>query len=220
MSQSNQSRSFHCGSSGELRPGPDRGTGQRSRNQSGGHSRHGRETFHLKDQQPWRPGAAGDVRLPGRSSGLRLRRRGGQWVSFLPLSFKRQVRFESGLSLFLRRRWRSPPRLRRMMSALSIPSAVRERLSHGSRLTWAEVSRCHPVSSSQRSRGAVAPAVERMFVSDRHDRQRSEALQEPAGAPSVLFFQQKMQRRAEESAGPADDIRHHQTRLETHSGPQ
>lgn len=67
---------------------------------------------------------------------------------------------------------------------------------------------------------AWAVAQLQLFVSNRHDRQRSEAFQEPAGAPSVLFFQQEMQRRAEESAGPADDIRHHQTRLETHSGAQ
>lgn len=69
---------FHCHLSGELRPGPDRGAGQWSGSQSNRHSRHGSETLHLEDQQPRRPGAAGDVRLSRRSSGLRLRRRWGQ----------------------------------------------------------------------------------------------------------------------------------------------
>lgn len=45
----------------------------------------------------------------------------------------------------------------------------------------------------------------------RHNRKRPEAFQEPASAPSVLFVCQEMQRGAEESAGPADSVRHHKT---------
>lgn len=54
----------------------------------------------------------------------------------------------------------------------------------------------------------------------RYNRERPEAFQEPASATSVLLVRQEMQRGAEESAGPADSVRHHKTRPAADAGSQ
>lgn len=54
----------------------------------------------------------------------------------------------------------------------------------------------------------------------RHNSECTEALQESSSETAVLLLNQEMQGGAEESAGPADGLRHYKTRLEAHTYSQ